>query len=289
VVDTEEIVEVAYTGDTKLEAVLDVDLVARARLLVVECTYLEGEVVWAHKWHHVHIKVRRGWDVAWRDGWAGGSSVRSFPFLNSPLAPINSHTPHPQTPQPPQPQELVQHAARFAQNERIVLCHVSRKYKLHANVLSLIRQALASVPSLAARVGVTLAGFGRPAHEPVTWLALADDDGGGGGGNDSGGGAKEGGAVRSQQQQMQMQALVLGADGGLEGEMPEVKTKEEVGRMLRVMSEDIGLRPRAESLVGEIEIVDNGGGAAGDAGGGGGKGKQPQPQQQEEEEPTLQF
>ena len=60
----------------------------------------------------------------------------------------------------PQKQELVQHAARF-RNERVVLCHVSRKYKLHDNVLALVRAALAPCPQLAARVGVTLAGFGR--------------------------------------------------------------------------------------------------------------------------------
>lgn len=56
-VDTEEIIEAAYTGDTKLEAVLGLELVEKARLLIMECTYLEGEVVWAHKWHHVHIQV----------------------------------------------------------------------------------------------------------------------------------------------------------------------------------------------------------------------------------------
>lgn len=147
-----------------------------------------------------------------------------------------------------------------------MLCHVSRKYKLHDNVLSLVRQALAPVPALAARVGVTLTGFGRPAQEPVTWLADGGARAVGAGGDGEGG----------------------GADGGLESsEMPEVRTKEEVGRMLRVMSEDLGLRPRAESLAGEIEIVAAGGSTCG-GGGGGGKGGGRQ-QEQEEEEPTLQF
>jgi phage terminase small subunit len=41
----------------------------------------------------------------------------------------------------------------------------------------------------------------------------------------------------------------LGADGGLEEDLPEVKTRAEANRMLRVMSEDLGLRPRAESFV----------------------------------------
>lgn len=41
--ETEEIVEVAYTGDTMLDAILAEPLVTQARLLIVECTYLEGE------------------------------------------------------------------------------------------------------------------------------------------------------------------------------------------------------------------------------------------------------
>lgn len=43
VTETEEIVEVAYTGDTMLDAILAEPLVTQARLLIVECTYLEGE------------------------------------------------------------------------------------------------------------------------------------------------------------------------------------------------------------------------------------------------------
>jgi len=43
VTDTEEMVEAAYTGDTILDAVLNEPLVTQARLLIVECTYLEGK------------------------------------------------------------------------------------------------------------------------------------------------------------------------------------------------------------------------------------------------------
>jgi len=43
VTDTEEIVEAAYTGDTILDAILNEPLVTQARLLIVECTYLEGK------------------------------------------------------------------------------------------------------------------------------------------------------------------------------------------------------------------------------------------------------
>ncbi len=167
----------------------------------------------------------------------------------------------------------MQHAARFSQNERIVLCHVSRKYKRWDNVLSLVREALASTPSLAARTGVTLAGFGRGLGEPVTWLS---DE-----------------AAEQQQPQPPQQEGAVGADGGLEADVPEmeVRSKEEVGHLLRVMSEDMGLRPRAESLVGEIEVEDGGKTV---------KQQQQQQHQQEEEagaagaaaaeeEPTLLF
>ena len=61
----------------------------------------------------------------------------------------------------------------------------------------------------------------------------------------------------------------LGADGGLEEELPEVKTREEANRMLRVMSEDLGLRPRAESFVkGPGEEEEGGEGGVGRSGGG---------------------
>jgi ribonuclease BN (tRNA processing enzyme) len=45
----EEVVEMAYTGDTVLEAVLGEELVLTAKTLIIECTYLEGDVTWAHK------------------------------------------------------------------------------------------------------------------------------------------------------------------------------------------------------------------------------------------------
>lgn len=224
VTDMEEIVEVAYTGDTILDAVLEQPLVTQARLLIVECTYLEGEIIWAHKWHHVHI------------------------------------------------QEIVQHAARFAQNERIVLCHVSRKYKLWDNVLKLVNSALAAAPALAAKSGVTLAGFGR--LEPVTYLtdyaeeeleeAAADatlqEGESGAAAVGSPPGRHPVGSPLLMRGLSPMRAAaaaaregrwMIGADGGLEGDMPEVLTKEEANRMLRVMSEDLGLRPRAESMAGE--------------------------------------
>lgn len=256
VTEMEDIVEVAYTGDTILDAVLEQPLVTQARLLIIECTYLEGDVVWAHKWHHVHI------------------------------------------------QEIVQHAATaFAQNERIVLCHVSRKYKLWDNVLKLVNTALAAAPALAAKSGVTLAGFGR--LEPVTYLAeyaaeeLLEEaemaaataeatlqEGAGGVGGEPAVGSPPGRfqvgspmLVRGLSPMRAAAAVVaagrwIGADGGLEGDLPEVRTKEEANRMLRVMSEDLGLRPRAESLAGETESTTRVGAAAA---------------AEDEEEPSLQF
>lgn len=94
ITDKEEVVEVAYTGDTILDAILTEPLVTQARLLICECTYLEGEIIWAHKWHHVHIK------------------------------------------------EIVNNHKHFLQNERVILNHVSRKYKGWENVLGLVRTAL---------------------------------------------------------------------------------------------------------------------------------------------------
>ena len=112
-VNKEDIVEVAYTGDTVLSPLLDQDLVLKAKLLIIECTYLEGDLVWAHKWHHIHI------------------------------------------------QDLVQNADKFL-NEKIILNHVSRKYKGAENILRLIKEAfVVSCPDLIGRIGVTLRGFGR--------------------------------------------------------------------------------------------------------------------------------
>jgi len=177
-----------------------------------------GEIIWAHKWCHVHIH------------------------------------------------ELIQHLDTFAQNERILLCHVSRKYKLWENVLRLVRAAIVVAPELAAKTGITLAGFGRP--EPVTWLSeLEEAEGGGGGGmEEATEGVREGELVGNLPQRsaggrgrvppMRVAATValaagkwVGADGVMEEELPEVKTREEANRMLRVMSEDLGLRPRAGSFV----------------------------------------
>jgi hypothetical protein len=59
-------------------------------------------------------------------------------------------------------QELVANADKF-RNERIVLCHVSRKYRSPDRILRLLLEALP--PSLLSRVGVTLAGFGRQARD----------------------------------------------------------------------------------------------------------------------------
>ncbi|TFJ85537.1 hypothetical protein NSK_003046 [Nannochloropsis salina CCMP1776] len=233
VVELEDIVEVAYTGDTILKAVLDQPLVRQARLLILECTYLEGEIVWAHSWHHVHM------------------------------------------------QEIVKHAAAFASNERVVCCHVSRKYKRWDNVLRCFQSGMAPVPALAAKIGVTLAGFGRT--EPVTWLvdyqqeqaaaamaaaAAAAGEGGSGspvghaegphrgpsGGNvhprrEKGGADLEDTGAQSVDATPAEETRWMGSNGGLKDELPEVKTKEEANRMLRVLSEDLGLRPRVESLL----------------------------------------
>jgi len=209
-----------------------------------------GEIIWAHKWHHVHI------------------------------------------------QELIKNAQTFAQNERILLCHVSRKYKLWDNVLRLVREALSAAPALAAKTGVALAGFGRP--EPATWLAELEEAEGGGGGVEGGGleramegllvgsppqravvglgGGGGGGGGREGVSPMRIGVAAtvklaagqwLGADGVLEEELPEVKTREEANRMLRVLSEDLGLRPRAESFVkGPGEEEEGGEGGVGRSGGG---------------------
>jgi len=58
VVDLEDIVEVTYTGDTLLEAIVNQPLVTKAKTLITELTYLDGDTMWAHKWNHVHIQVK---------------------------------------------------------------------------------------------------------------------------------------------------------------------------------------------------------------------------------------
>jgi ribonuclease BN (tRNA processing enzyme) len=58
VTDTEEIVELAYTGDTLFAPLLQEPLLCRARTVIMECTYLEdGDEPLAHKYQHVHLKV----------------------------------------------------------------------------------------------------------------------------------------------------------------------------------------------------------------------------------------
>lgn len=71
VVDMEEVVELTYTGDTTFEALLPPSAQAAeedsrvprplsARLVVVECTYLEAEDrEAADKYQHVHLEVGR--------------------------------------------------------------------------------------------------------------------------------------------------------------------------------------------------------------------------------------
>jgi len=55
-------------------------------------------------------------------------------------------------------QEVVAHAECF-QNECLIFCHVSRKYKNAEVVLEKIKDALP--PHLLAKTGVTLRAFGR--------------------------------------------------------------------------------------------------------------------------------
>lgn len=56
VCEVEEVVELAFTGDTVLRGVLAQKLPMRARLLLMECTYLDGDRALADKHGHVHIE-----------------------------------------------------------------------------------------------------------------------------------------------------------------------------------------------------------------------------------------
>eukprot|EP00904_Undaria_pinnatifida_P011466 jgi/Undpi1/744/HiC_scaffold_10.g04208.m1 len=51
-----ESVEVVYTGDTVMSALVSQPLVWRARLLIMEVTYLDGDGAAAAKNHHIHIQ-----------------------------------------------------------------------------------------------------------------------------------------------------------------------------------------------------------------------------------------
>ena len=53
-----ESVEVVYTGDTVMEALVSQPLVWRARLVIMEVTYLDGDGAAAAQNHHIHVKVR---------------------------------------------------------------------------------------------------------------------------------------------------------------------------------------------------------------------------------------
>ena len=57
-----ESVEVVYTGDTVMSALVSQPLVWRARLLIMEVTYLDGDGAAAAKNHHIHIQVITGLD-----------------------------------------------------------------------------------------------------------------------------------------------------------------------------------------------------------------------------------
>ncbi|CAN0452387.1 unnamed protein product, partial [Laminaria digitata] len=51
-----ESVEVVYTGDTVMSALSSQPLVWRARLLIMEVTYLDGDGAAAAKNQHIHVK-----------------------------------------------------------------------------------------------------------------------------------------------------------------------------------------------------------------------------------------
>eukprot|EP01041_Mallomonas_annulata_P009659 gene9659-20086_t len=53
----DERIELVYTGDTVLDALLspDLDYIFKCDILIMELTYLDGEVSKAHKWGHVHL------------------------------------------------------------------------------------------------------------------------------------------------------------------------------------------------------------------------------------------
>lgn len=55
VCDVHESLEVAYTGDTEFDALLQVEDLWRTRLLIMEMTYLDGPTESATKWSHVHL------------------------------------------------------------------------------------------------------------------------------------------------------------------------------------------------------------------------------------------
>ncbi|CAM9981744.1 unnamed protein product, partial [Choristocarpus tenellus] len=53
---TKETVEVVYSGDTVMSALLPVEEVWQARLLIMEVTYLEGSTSDAAKHQHIHVQ-----------------------------------------------------------------------------------------------------------------------------------------------------------------------------------------------------------------------------------------
>lgn len=52
-----ESVEVVYTGDTLMKGLLSQPLVWKARLLIMEVTYLDGDRAVALKNFHIHVQV----------------------------------------------------------------------------------------------------------------------------------------------------------------------------------------------------------------------------------------
>lgn len=53
-----ETVEVVYTGDTVMSALVALPQVWKARLLIMEVTYLDGGTEAAVKHRHIHVRVR---------------------------------------------------------------------------------------------------------------------------------------------------------------------------------------------------------------------------------------